>query len=142
MPKEIPSYFYIKEVFTIDYSDHSEDTAYDYDDYPECNNDVEDVFAMENDTSEMSAQSLAVSLGFAEEIAAAETAEYKVEYGIDETDVDMPIVGRIEKVSLVTSKESKVNLHQRDPHFLDYVKQVCSGGDIENHIQTSWEEIF
>ena len=141
MPKEIPSYFYIKEVFTIDYDDNSEDMVYDYDDYAECGS-GEVSFVLGDNTSEMSAQSLAVSLGFAEEIAAAETAEYKVEYGIDETDVDMPIVGRIEKVSLVTSKESKINLHQRDPHFLDYVKQVCSGGDIENHIQTSWEEIF
>ena len=141
MPKEIPSYFYIKEVFTIDYDDNSEDMVYDYDDYAECGS-GEVSFVLGDTTSEMSAQSLAVSLGFAEEIAAAETEEYKVEYGIDETDVDMPIVGRIEKVSLVTSKESKVNLHQRDPHFLDYVKQVCSGGDIENHIQTSWEEIF
>lgn len=115
---------------------------YDYDDYVECDNNVEEVFVINENTGNMSSRSLAVSLGFAEEIAAAETAEYKIEHGIDETDVDMPIIGGTEMISLITNTESKINLRQRDPHFLNYVKQVCSGGSIEEHIQTPWEEIF
>ena len=138
---EIPSLF-IKEVLDIEYYDYVEDAIHDYADGDCPNNDTGDTFNIYSNTSDLSSQSLAICMGFAEEVADAETEERKVEQELNNTSENRHNSKNIDMVSLKSREESKINLYQRDPHFLDYVKQVCNGGDISSHVNTSWENIF
>ena len=87
----------------------------------------------------VSAMQLAVALGFAEEIADAERIELKF-------DTERSLsnnAGGIEMISLKEEKVDKINLQQRDPHFLAYVKEVCHNNrNIDSYITTSWKDIF
>ena len=130
-------------------NDYIEDTIYDYvDDQPgdildEYHlDDKEMTFVIDKESGDMSSQSLAVALGFAEEISDAEMAEIRAEVDAGGTSTDRVVTKNVDLVSLKMNTKSKVNLHQRDPHFLDYVKQICSGGNISNRVDLSAEEIF
>lgn len=129
--------------------DYIEDTIYDYidDDIVEDQadrhvDDTEMMFVIDKESGDMSSQSLAVALGFAEEISDAEMAEVRAEIEAGGTNSERLVTKGVDLVSLKMNTKSKANLHQHDPHFLDYVKQVCCGGNLNNHVNPSAEEIF
>ena len=122
--------------------DYIEDTIYDYMDDDYNLNDKEMTFDIDKEDSDMSSQSLAVALGFAEEISDAEMAEIRAEIDTGGTNTERQVANGVNLVSLKTDTKSKVNLHQRDPYFLDYVKKVCRGGEPSEHVGLSVEDIF